>query len=303
MLNNSVFVSRCFDGKVLKKKINKINGVNIDKIVNEITNFSSCGTKGYLISNVENVLSNKNDLLSLPCINSQCDQIIIEFEDGENISFNVNKKYESVPLFPEKKNNDQYQIIDDMLIFKYPSCQEKYKPDIKQIENIISTSNIKKFILDLRENNGGNSNIIEPLIDYLSSKELELFTIVDRHVFSSGRTAAIDMKRIGSIIMGEEIGTPINCFGAGFTTNMFMPNTNIYFRFPMKYLYEDNGFVKEILTKDELMKHTKEFFEPKFLSIDIPIAISEDEYKNSLGDYFLKKCIESINILSAIKIK
>ena len=76
---------------------------------------------------------------------------------------------------------------------------------------------------------------------------LELFTLVDRGVFSSGRFAAIEMKRIGSKIVGEEIGTPINCFGY-VSGNGITPNSNIHFNFARVYWYEDNGFMKGIYT-------------------------------------------------------
>ena len=82
-------------------------------------------------------------------------------------------------------------------------------------------------------NTSSFSNIIKPLIEHLSNKDIELFTLVDRGVFSSGRFAAIDMKKIGSKIVGEEIGTPINCFGY-VSGNGITPNSNIHFNFAIR---------------------------------------------------------------------
>ena len=299
VINNNVFIDRCFDQKMLRKRIKKINGININVIINEIASCTSYGTNGWLLSNIEGKLCSKNDLLSLPCMNSKDSKIVFELDNDEKISFDINKKYESETIYP-KKQIKQYNVIDDMLVFKYPSSKENYKSDINKIEEIIIGSDIKKFILDLRGNSGGYSKIIEPLIKYLSNKDLELFTLVDRGVFSSGRFAAIDMKRIGSKIVGEEIGTPINCFGY-VSGNGITPNSNIHFNFARVYWYENNGFMKGIYTKEELKKQDKNFFEPKYLIPDIPIEINEEEYINSLEDVFFNKCIELIKTNSLKK--
>ena len=292
VVNNNVYIDRCFDKKMLRKIIKKINDIDINVIINEIANCTSYGTNGWLLSNIEGNLCSKNDLLSLPCMNSKDGKIVFKLENDEKISFDINEKYESETIYP-KKEIEQYNVIDDLLVFKYPSCKENYKPDINKIEEIIEESSIKKFILDLRGNSGGNSSIIEPLIKYLSNKDLELFTLVDRGLFSSGRFAAIDMKRIGSKIVGEEIGTPINCFGY-VSGNGITPNSNIHFNFARVYWYENNGFMKGIYTKEKLKKQNKDFFEPKYLIPDIPIEINEEEYINSLEDVFFYKCIETI---------
>lgn len=299
VVNNNVYIDRCFDKKMLRKIINNINGIDINVIINEIANCTSYGTNGWLLSNIEGKLCSKNDLLSLPCMNSKDGKIVFELENDEKISFDINEKYELETIYP-KKEIEQYNVIDDMLVFKYPSCKENYRPDINKIEEIIEESSIKKFLLDLRGNSGGNSSIIEPLIEYLSNKDLELFTLVDRGVFSSGRFAAIEMKRIGSKIVGEEIGTPINCFGY-VSGKGITPNSNIHFNFARVYWYEDNGFMKGIYTKEELKKRDKEFFKPKYLIPDIPIEINEEEYINSLEDVFFNKCIESIKTNSLKK--
>lgn len=293
VINDSVFIDRCLDKKMLKKRIKSINGIDINQVINEIAGCTNYGTNGWLLSNIEKTLSNKNDLLSLPCLRDQNERVIFETDDNKEMSFDANKNGNEQVIYIEK-NEDQYKVIDNILVFKYPSCKHECEPDISKIEEIITANNIRKFVLDLRDNSGGNSSIIEPLIDYLSNKDLELFTIVDRGVFSSGRFAAIDMIRIGSKIVGEEIGTPINCFGY-ISGNGITPNSKINFHFAKVYWYEENGTMKGIYTKKELEKQNDAFFKPKYLQIDIPIELSEEEYKNSLEDVFLSKCLEAIN--------
>ena len=301
IINNKVFIDRCFDKKMLRKEIKSINGIDIDRVVTEIESCTSYGTNSWLLSSIEKMLSNKNDLLSLPSIQSQNDKIVFETADNELISFDIKDNYNEQIIYPQN-NMKQYKIDNDILIFKYPSCRNEYEPDISKIKEIIGDNAIRKFVLDLRGNSGGNSEIIKPLIEYLSEKDLELYTIVDRNVFSSGRFATIDMKRIGSKIVGEQIGTPINCFGY-VSGNGITPNSKINFNFARVYWYEDKGFMEGKYTKEELNKKNKEFFEPKHLTIDIPVEINEEEYISSLEDVFLNKSLELVKSNKHKKVK
>ena len=54
--------------------------------------------------------------------------------------------------------------------------------EYKKISNDADINNITKFIIDIRGNTGGNSNIIKPLIKYLDGKQV--ITLVDKYVFS-----------------------------------------------------------------------------------------------------------------------
>lgn len=121
----------------------------------------------------------------------------------------------------------------------------------------------------MRGNGGGASVIIKPLIEYLKNTNLELVTIVYKGVFSSGRFACVAMQMIGSKVVWEQIGTPINCFG-----NVLRPpvltNTTQQPIFTKTYWYLD--YIQEkmvgINEKKELLNHDKDFFKPKFLKLD-----------------------------------
>ena len=110
-------------------------------------------------------------------------------------------------------------------------------------------------------------------------------------MFSSGRFACVAMQMIGSKVVGEQIGTPINCFG-----NVLRPpvltNTTQQPIFAKTYWYLDDDKEKMvgINEKKELLKYDKDFFKPKFLELD-------EEYTETLTDFindydiFLKKAL------------
>lgn len=292
-INNKLYVTRCSEEKYSYSELLEINNVSISKITEELEKCTSYGTTNWFFNRLHSDLNDKNILLSLPSIKNNAKYIEYKTSKGI-IKYEINKDYSNELALVRKEDFKQYQIKDNILIFKYPKCTDKFIPDIKKIKKLIHDNNIDTFILDLRGNSGGKSSLIEPLIKYLKHTRLKLVTLVNKSVFSSGRMAAINMLKIGSKIVGQDIGTPINCFGYIFG-NGELPNTKFTFNFSRVYWYEDKKrhIIKEIYTKKKLHKFPKSFFEPKYLEIDYYINLTIDEYKSE-KDVMLEKCCDWI---------
>ena len=292
-INNKLYVTRCSEEKYSYSELLEINNVSISKITEELEKCTSYGTTNWFFNRLHSDLNDKNILLSLPSIKNNAKYIEYKTSKGI-IKYEINKDYSKELALIRKEDFKQYQIKDNILIFKYPKCTNKFIPDIKKIKNLIHDNNIKIFILDLRGNSGGKSSLIEPLIKYLKHTRLKLVTLVNKSVFSSGRMAAINMLKIGSKIVGQDIGTPINCFGYIFG-NGELPNTKFTFNFSRVYWYEDKKrhIIKGIYTKKKLHKFRKSFFEPKYLEIDYYINLTIDDYKSE-KDVMLEKCCDWI---------
>lgn len=125
----------------------------------------------------------------------------------------------------------------------------------------LDLTNINKIIIDLRGNTGGNSGLNKILMDFLSEhKDKELITLTDYRVFSGGRHALIDLINLGSITIGEEIGTPINCYG---NANVFKID-NYYFSVSKFYLHP--AYNIGVKTKEEFnYRITKRNFKTIYL--------------------------------------
>lgn len=292
-INNKLYVTRCSEEKYSYSELLEINNVSISKITEELEKCTSYGTTNWFFNRLHSDLIDKNILLSLPSIKNNAKYIEYNTSKGI-IKYEINKDYSKELALIRKEDFKQYQIKDNILIFKYPKCTNKFIPDIKKIKNLIHDNNINIFILDLRGNSGGKSSLIEPLIKYLKHTRLKLVTLVNKSVFSSGRMAAINMLKIGSKIVGQDIGTPINCFGYIFG-NGELPNTKFTFNFSRVYWYEDKKrhIIKGIYTKKKLHKFPKSFFEPKYLEIDYYINLTIDDYKSE-KDVMLEKCCDWI---------
>lgn len=293
-INNKFYVHKCNDDKFNFSELQEINGIKVEKIIDEFEKCVNYGTFPWFLAKIDFGLSNKNTLLSLPSINSSTK--VIEYKTSKGIiKYDIDKNYSDE--FSIFNNSELKQLIvkDNILIIKYPNCSRNYVPNIKNIKNILEENSIDNILLDLRGNTGGNSSLIKPLIKFLKRSKLNLITLVDKYVFSSGRFAVIDMKKIGSKIVGEEIGTPINCFGY-VSGNGTTPNTNLNFNFAKVYWYcdEKTKTMKGVYTKRALHKKEKDFFTPKYLELDYSIKLTLNDYKNNSKDIMLDKCIEWI---------
>lgn len=170
------------------------------------------------------------------------------------------------------------------MIIHYSSCIEDYENQmvnfVEKIKEESSNNIIKKYIVDIRGNIGGNSEIIKPLLLYLSDKEI--VTLVDKYVFSGGRFALIDLINIGSRTVGSGIGTSINCFGnisRNEIGNFLLPISNKYFYYKDKRICNINR--KDNFLQFKNNKENHEYFIPIIFSPDYIIENIIEDYKNN----------------------
>lgn len=201
-----------------------INGIDINKIMKEIEEIITYGTEGKRRYELENYLFNKYVLFGLPSLRKY-DELIFEIKksDGQSIirKFKKDEKYSKEELFDYNTyrygGNATYRIIDNCLIYNHKSVQNRFKNEIETaISNLKkeNLSNIDTIIIDIRGNTGGNSTLNDLLMNFLKeNKDKKLICLTDYRVFSAGRYALRDLINLGATTIGEEISTPINCYG------------------------------------------------------------------------------------------
>jgi hypothetical protein len=90
------------------------------------------------------------------------------------------------------------------------------------------------FVLDLRNNEGGNDAVILPLLQGLQQAiaqgvvdpASQVFVITGRETFSSGMNDAIQFKSLGVTLVGEPTGGKPNHFGS--PTTIILPNSGLF---------------------------------------------------------------------------
>ena len=285
-INGSLFINSVFDNKYNKSKILEINNIPIEKLINEFEPIVSYSNKEWFERSIEIEFRRIETLFTLPSIDYNTN-VFNFLTDKGLLTIDINKDYPKVNI-----NNDKYKIINDILIFKYRMCNEKNIPNIDEIDNLINENNIKCIAIDMRNNSGGNETILNPLINYLKDKDISIDVIVNKGVFSATRWNILDLINIGARVIGENIGTPINCFGsrndAGKT-----PNYGINMIFSKWYIYYDNN-IDEIKYIDSKEKLNSEMLTCQYLKLDKEILLTQDEYLNNIDpilEYYKNKNI------------
>ena len=178
-----------------------IGNMPISEFILKLTEMLNYETQEYLCDSIRASANNRYfyEMLGLCCDGE------VEFSVKDNNSIRTIKA-SSVSLEEYKqlgltKNSPfySYKILnEDVLYIKYRKCVEheeyKFSQFVEELKNIIETKKLSKYVLDLRDNHGGNSSIIHPLIDLIKEQGLNGILIIDNGVFSSGRWAIADFK-------------------------------------------------------------------------------------------------------------
>jgi len=293
---------------ILGKKLININGIPIDEIMTKVNSLISHENDQWLnVKNVQYIMM--PDVLKLLSVTSE-DKVEFSFEDDSNniskielypsnpTSDNTLKIMDEMPIKPLRLqfNPDNtterlywYKYIpeDKILYFQYNECidrkvakeygysdYESY-PDFDDFSNgllkEITDNNIDKFVVDLRNNTGGNSTLMTTLISKLNQIDKlkdkgKIFVLVGRQTFSSGVMAAIDfLYETKAIFYGESTGGNVN--GYGDILNLVLPYSKLQISYSTKYF--------------QLSDKYKEGFIP-----DTIIDQSFDHYKKGIDDVY-----------------
>ncbi len=130
----------------------------------------------------------------------------------------------SSPMYSQKSEFDHWNdwLPDSKaLFFKYNRCKNRPAFDqlVKGTVGFVGQNDVQRFVLDLRDNGGGDSSIFSPLLIYLATspklnKPDRLFVIVGRKTFSSAVMNATQMKSAtNATFVGEPSGGKPNHFG------------------------------------------------------------------------------------------
>ena len=284
VINHKVYVIKASKDNedLIYGEVLKINNVAISKIIEEIENMTTYSTEQYLFMQIEDVLHNGKKLKSLPSISNNANSFVFKVLKDDKI---ITRQLAKTDIKLSAKNNYTYRIINDVMYLDYSSCQEDYPGQMLEFVNTISEeakkNNITNFIVDIRNNSGGNSEIIKPLIEFLKDKKV--ITLTGRYVFSSGRFALCDLVNIGSITLGTEIATSLNCFGDVITCEI----DDFILQVSGKYFYYDNEKKKILLIKEKdkflAFKNNPNnsiYFEPQFFEPNYYVENTLNDYQN-----------------------
>lgn len=270
----NLYIVDANDNTIKNTEIKEINGMPINQLVEEIKSITRYSTDEWLYKQVEDILSSSTQMKILPSLRNidKVNYSVIKDELIENLSFDINKKYED--KFKRKEDNYSYIINGDTITMHLNACEKPKNYNsmaeyILHIDNVIKENKINNFVLDLRGNTGGNQSDIEHLRVYfqniLKDKKLKenkienigkdlnlnISCLVDRNVFSSASLFVSELQELNIPCMGENIGTTYNNFGN--PTKHDLNDIGVRLYTSTRYFYRDeNKNYKYTDNKEEL---------------------------------------------------
>jgi len=170
----------------------------------------------------------------------------VDFADVKDDIIGRETAEDERPLYRQNGGqNYWYQYLEDerTLYFNYNQCGEmEDKPFADftgELLDAMDNADVEKLVIDLRDNGGGNEELLFPFIHAVShsrfNEEGRLFVIVGRQTFSSAvRNAVALQKKTEAIFIGEPTGGKPSHFGA--TSRFQLPNSGITVRYSTMHL-------------------------------------------------------------------
>jgi hypothetical protein len=181
---------------------------------------------------------------------------------------------DNAPLYRQHANLFYwYRFLSDSgtLYVKYNSCQnspqQPFPEFVKEVFDFLDHQNVRRLIIDLRHNGGGNSGIFAPFLNEIKKRDPinqtgHLYVLIGRRTFSSAILNALQLKnQTAALLAGEQTGGKPNHFGE---IKIFqLPHSKIPIQYSTKYF---SASEKDSPT----------------LSPDIPIKVDFEDYLNNI---------------------
>ena len=152
----------------------------------------------------------------------------------------------TLPLYRQNYENYWFTYLEDSktLYLQYNRCENK--DDGESIDEFADTvfdfadhHQVDRFVVDLRNNSGGNMKLNKPIIEGIQSRPAinqkgKVFVITGRRTFSAATDAAIALKKnTNAIFVGEPSRGKPN--GYGEVESMRLPNSNLKVEYSVEY--------------------------------------------------------------------
>lgn len=267
--------------ELLYGKIITIDGKKIEAVAESIKPMLKGANESWFKTQIVYYLSMPNVLKYFDIVKDDNIELSILLGNGEikNIELSPMNYKDIVPIdIPENdkilyklypNQNYWYKYLEDekLLYINYRSCRQMREKPFqifsKEIWEFIDKNEVEKLVLDIRENRGGRSPILNPFIDDLKNSEFndknKLYVIIGKDTYSSAILNAIDLKKnTNAYFVGEETGGNPNHYGE--VEEFQLPNHKDYsVRYSTKY-FNWNTESSDTLKPDKVIKESFESF-------------------------------------------
>ena len=280
MFGTDVYVINAEKGMehLLYQKVTAVNGMPVADVLARLTTIIPHENEGYLKNALAKYLTGPVYLYGLSIISDKeratftfeidgnLQEIVIPARFSYQTPIDFSISVEDDVVLGKFSANYSYTYLPDAnaVHFSYNLCEGKgeFRAFNKRMFEEITEKGVKKIILDLRRNPGGNSEVLTPFTAQLkaykkANPDVEVFLLAGRKTFSSGMFAIYrTMEAVpDAISIGEPTGGALNCFGD--IKTFTLPNSQIliqystkYFEFTSMFSYKNKGtdsFIPDVL--------------------------------------------------------
>lgn len=198
------------------EKLDFVNGYSIEIVVEKLKELVSYEVDTWMIAKLKDVLLKSPQALKMVGLGVSDDEIKYSLSNKKSVICSVNHSENKTRNFSPQKNYS-FEINGDILFVKYLRCREMDDYSFSQFMEDIKRS-CKKLpkgcLVDVRNNTGGNSEIINPLKDWLKKHNIKTYVLMNEKTFSSGKFAVGFLKKdLNATILGTDAGQPTICYG------------------------------------------------------------------------------------------
>ncbi len=238
--------------RALGKRVVRIGSFPVEEALEMVKPFISHENDQWLKQQSPAYLRSADVLHSAGVIPTN-DRVPYTFVDGDGTEFALTIGTGEIAIVPARqlarplnplfeRNADLNYWFDYLaekraLYVKYNRCAESPRLSMaeftREVIAFIESNPVESLLLDMRNNSGGNSAVIQPRASALNQAALRgvlplarpPFIIIGRQTFSSGMLNALDFKSQGAALLGEPTGGKPYGYGEVLTFNL--PNSGL----------------------------------------------------------------------------
>jgi hypothetical protein len=260
---------------LLYARVSTINGQKIEEVANKLRPLLGAANESWFKTQIVYYLPLPDVLQYFGVSTSEEIELGIEPANGEEkmvtlkpISYKEYVAAESpagpVPLYRSHPDeNYWYEYLEDekIIYLNYNSCQQmRDKPFeifAREFWDFIEGHEAEKLVLDIRNNRGGISSILDPFIKEVKKSSFNqpgrLYVIIGRDTYSSAVLNAVRLKKeTNASFVGEATGGEPNHYGE--VKQFTLPNSEKPIRYSTKYfkwLDEDTNTLEPDMVIEE----------------------------------------------------
>lgn len=331
MFNDGIYVIGAAPqyGELTGKKITKINGKNINDVLEKI--------KPIVIG--DNEYSKKFNTPYYLCNAEILNGLDITGNSGETefTAADINGKEVSVKVSSFEMSKMQHNQGDDNGLPLYMRNNEKnywfeYLPDsktlyinykrvlidpadsltgfCKRIREFVNANEIERTVVDIRNNGGGNNGTCQPFVNLISNdpkinRKGKLFVIIGRETFSAASYLATKLEfNTKAIFAGEPTGASPNHYGDN--RPLILPNSKLEIRLSSIYWQNSFRFDTRTATEPQLKVELtpNDYFQMKDPVLEAilnykPVDIQYKDYNKDITGSYIYSPLQLIDISAA----